>query len=696
MKKNIGILFTFLTIFIFGFLIFKPAVAQDASLLPNAVQQFFDNSGNPLASGKVYFYEVGTTTFKDTYTSSAASTVNPNPITLNAGGKAPTGGIYGIGLYRQLVRDRNNNVIWDAVTAPGGGGSTPTNVGDGNLVGTVLPWSGLIAPNQYVFSYGQELLRATYPELYTAITYQTNVICTSASNILTGLADTSQIPIGANIELALCVPAGTVVVSKTSSSVTLSNPSSVSINSTAVFFPYGNGDGSTTFNTPDLRDLVLAGRGNMGGTDRGLLTITYYGTDPASLGARGGNQTQTLDQTQLPVALGTATSVVNDPGHSHVEKVKTLAGAALLPASDVGGESGNSATNTDNAVTNITVSTTITNPLGGNPHGIIQPTMTMNYIIKVTPDTSTSIATGVYSIGGMTGVIACGNGLSCTGNIISSLGQFASGPNNSVQYNDNSATAGSANLTFNGTDTLIIGNVGTLGKLSLSGSISGSVTQQTQATAGTPIITWGTSTGTPVVTASAPLSLNTSTGNLNLITGGINVGGIPYFSSATELSSSPTLVLNALVLGGGTSGFPTSLVCSNVNTVLHGGTPPNCTQIVAADITTNTIINSNLAQVAAVTLKGNPTNALANIQDFTLASLVASVTPDVNNDLLLIWDSVANTFKKISPAVVASSATSGVSSLNTGNFLTQNATTGAVIISGSIIGASYASAFGSL
>jgi len=97
-KSKSGILFFFLSLIVFGILIFRLALATDAALLPPGVQQFFDNSGNPLSSGKIYFYEVGTSTFKDTYTSSAATTINVNPITLNAGGKARTGGIYGIGL----------------------------------------------------------------------------------------------------------------------------------------------------------------------------------------------------------------------------------------------------------------------------------------------------------------------------------------------------------------------------------------------------------------------------------------------------------------------------------------------------------------------------------------------------------------------------------------------------------------------
>lgn len=414
MKKNSGILTFFLSIFIFGFLIFKPAFGQDASLLPNAVQQFFDANGNPLSSGKVYFYQVGTSAFKDVYNSSAATTPYTNPITLNAGGKPPgSSGIYGIGLYRQIVKDKNGNTIWDAVTAPGGGsGGTPTNIGDGNAVGTVLPWSGLIAPSQYVFTYGQELIRTDYPEFYSAITLQTNVICTASSNTLTGISDTSQIPVGADIELSLCVPPGSTVISKTSGTVTLNNPANVSLNATARFFPYGNGDGSTTFNVPDLRDVVLAGRPNMGGSDRGLITSTYFGTNPAALGALGGSQSHT--QTISEMAMHSHNNTLTDPGHSH--DIKAYGDETSNDAIAAGG------VNLVNTVSTITAATgiTITNAIAGSssPFTIIQPTLTFNYIIKVTPDTPMSTETIVTKLGGMTGVISCGIGLTCSNQMI--------------------------------------------------------------------------------------------------------------------------------------------------------------------------------------------------------------------------------------------------------------------------------------
>lgn len=55
---------------------------------PYAIQQFFDDNGDPLAGGKLYTYEAGTTTLKTTYTDSTGSSANTNPIILDSAGRA--------------------------------------------------------------------------------------------------------------------------------------------------------------------------------------------------------------------------------------------------------------------------------------------------------------------------------------------------------------------------------------------------------------------------------------------------------------------------------------------------------------------------------------------------------------------------------------------------------------------------------
>jgi len=57
------------------------------SPVAGAAQQFFSNSGVPLAGGLLYTYAAGTTTPLATYTTAAGSTANSNPIVLNSAGR---------------------------------------------------------------------------------------------------------------------------------------------------------------------------------------------------------------------------------------------------------------------------------------------------------------------------------------------------------------------------------------------------------------------------------------------------------------------------------------------------------------------------------------------------------------------------------------------------------------------------------
>lgn len=59
-----------------------------AKIAPSFARQFFDDSGNPLAGGKVYTFVAGTNTPLATYTDQTEETAHPNPIILDAAGRA--------------------------------------------------------------------------------------------------------------------------------------------------------------------------------------------------------------------------------------------------------------------------------------------------------------------------------------------------------------------------------------------------------------------------------------------------------------------------------------------------------------------------------------------------------------------------------------------------------------------------------
>lgn len=80
-----------------------------ANRLIPADQQFLDRNGSPLAGGRLYFYQPGTTTFKNTFADDGLITGNSNPVQLDTQGR-PTNGsnkvdIFGTGAYKLVITD---------------------------------------------------------------------------------------------------------------------------------------------------------------------------------------------------------------------------------------------------------------------------------------------------------------------------------------------------------------------------------------------------------------------------------------------------------------------------------------------------------------------------------------------------------------------------------------------------------------
>ena len=89
-----------------------------ANLSPSPKLQFFEANGVPLVGGKLYSYAAGTTTPLATYTSSAETTFNTNPIILNARGETEVW--LGSPLYKFKLTTAADVEIWtvDNIGAP--------------------------------------------------------------------------------------------------------------------------------------------------------------------------------------------------------------------------------------------------------------------------------------------------------------------------------------------------------------------------------------------------------------------------------------------------------------------------------------------------------------------------------------------------------------------------------------------------
>ena len=86
--------------------------------------QYFDDAGDPLVSGKIYFYETGTTTQKDTFADVNLTIPNTNPVILTAAGRQPN--IFFDGVAKAILTKSDNTqiLVRDPV------GETESNFGD--------------------------------------------------------------------------------------------------------------------------------------------------------------------------------------------------------------------------------------------------------------------------------------------------------------------------------------------------------------------------------------------------------------------------------------------------------------------------------------------------------------------------------------------------------------------------------------
>lgn len=135
---------------------------------------------------------------------------------------------------------------------------------------------------------------------------------------------------------------------------------------TALGTTYGAGDGSTTFNIPDLRGRSLFGLDNMGGSDAGRLSASN------TLGGFGGSET-TGGTTESHIL-----SVDEIPAHTHA--VQALPSGGSTTVVQAGSSSG----------TPYSLDVETTSVGGGNGHthditdlDILPPYMLVNFIIKI-------------------------------------------------------------------------------------------------------------------------------------------------------------------------------------------------------------------------------------------------------------------------------------------------------------------------
>jgi len=78
---------------------------MSAVLLTPLFESILDNSGLPLAGGRIYSYQAGTTTPLATYTDASGTVSAGNYIQLDSAGRPANGGVWGSGVYKFVLQD---------------------------------------------------------------------------------------------------------------------------------------------------------------------------------------------------------------------------------------------------------------------------------------------------------------------------------------------------------------------------------------------------------------------------------------------------------------------------------------------------------------------------------------------------------------------------------------------------------------
>jgi microcystin-dependent protein len=296
--------------------------------------QALDANGEPYVGGKVYTYAAGTGTEKDAYQDSALSIPAPNPIVLDSRGEAT---FYLDGSYKLVLKDSDDVTIWtvDGVASPA--------TTDGNE-----------STNDYAkFISGGVITGRSYAEVKSDLNLEIGTDVLAQQTI--GIANDNLIEVdgtpnsgeyarfttdgleGRTVnelasDIGASIPVGGIIMwpeGTPPSGYLECDGSAISRSTYSDLFAvidvhYGAGNGSTTFNIPDLRGRFVRGYDHGAGNDPDAGTRTDRGD------ATTGDNPGTLQDDEYEA-------------HTHAED-----GGATPPTAVVGGGSYAYCTGTSN------------------------------------------------------------------------------------------------------------------------------------------------------------------------------------------------------------------------------------------------------------------------------------------------------------------------------------------------------------
>jgi microcystin-dependent protein len=266
--------------------------------------------------------------FKAIAANTGAATFNGDPI-LGGAGAALQGGEIALGGIVTLIRLGAN---WIIESSSGGAKQGPNATQSQQFVtlsqaqtlfapptGKVEWFATMAPPTGYMVALGNAVSRAAYAALFAAITAQLVGTTASGSPTVTAVASPAAMWVGMPIS-GPGIPAGATVTAVGANTLTLSaNATATGVGVALVIAPFGVGDGTTTFNVPDVRGKNIRGWDNGAGLDPSRVFGSYQADANAS-----------------------HNHGVNDPGHAHQHNF--VSGTAFTAGGVYGPMNGSSST----------------------------------------------------------------------------------------------------------------------------------------------------------------------------------------------------------------------------------------------------------------------------------------------------------------------------------------------------------------
>lgn len=213
-------------------------------------------------------------------------------------------------------------------------------------IGAVIDFAGFVVPQHYYLCDGAAKSRVRDYLLFQALTTTETVTLTTGVNTFT-VASNADYHIGMHIE-GTGTPANATITNIVGTTITMSGNALATGPFLIRFLAWAPGDGSTTFNVPNLQGFVTAGAN---GTVLGAGVVN-------GVGLTGGSSTHTLTTAEMP-------------SHTHPPAVGTTA----FRMEGAGG--------IDQAAGTLETVAGATGPTGGGlPHSIVQPTALVKKCIR--------------------------------------------------------------------------------------------------------------------------------------------------------------------------------------------------------------------------------------------------------------------------------------------------------------------------